>query len=249
MSRPDVITASRARVDCLVCPVQNCLGRCPSDDGAAAWSALLATPVPVMPGAAPLVSAGNPLQSLYSVRAGCIKTYTVDAEGQERVRGFYLPGDLIGLDAIGSGILQSSAAAVEPSQVCVAPIEELRQVLHTHPRLARHLVDQTSRELAMALALSGDFSAEQRMAAFLLQMEQRLHARDGLLRLSIPQRDIGNYLRLANETVCRTLKRFAQRGWLRSETRGLRLTDRCALQDVAEPVGLGLSAPSWALAA
>ncbi|MBL6750087.1 MAG: helix-turn-helix domain-containing protein [Nevskia sp.] len=229
--------AAHVNVDCLLCPVKSCLGRQAGDVNAGAWAAMLAPRVAVMPGAPPLFNAGSRLQSLYSVRAGCIKTYTVDAEGTERIRGFYLPGDLIGLDVLGRGVWQSSAAAVEPSQVCVAPVAALRSVVTGQPALAQRLMEQTSRELAQALALSGDFTAEQRLAAFLLQMEQRLHSREGLLRLPMPQRDIGNYLRLATETVCRTLKAFAAKGWVRHESKGLRLVAPHKLRELAEPVG------------
>jgi CRP/FNR family transcriptional regulator len=230
--------APRVNLDCMLCPVRSCLGRQGGESGASAWAGMLASRVAVMPGAAPLISAGSRQQALYSVRAGCIKTFSVDAGGHERVRGFHLPGDLLGLDALGSGIWQSSAAAIEPSQVCVAPAAELRGLLLRQPDLGQHLMQQASRELALALAVAGDCSSEQRMAAFLLQMEQRLHARDGLLRLPMPQRDIGNYLRLATETVCRVLKRFEKAGWLRQESRGLRVLARHQFQVLAEPVGL-----------
>jgi CRP/FNR family transcriptional regulator len=222
-----------------MCPVRSCLARQGGDAEVQAWADLLAPRMALMPDAAPLFRAGTGLQSLYAVRGGCIKTYTVDAEGNERIRGFHLPGDIIGLDALGSLRFHSSAAAVTPSQVCVAPVAGLRRVLVQQPQLAQRLMDQASRELSMAMALSGDFNAEQRLAAFLLNMEQRLQAREGLLRLPMPQRDIGNYLRLATETVCRTLKGFERKGWMAYENRGLRIKARAALQTLAEPLAGG----------
>jgi CRP/FNR family transcriptional regulator len=241
--------SNRLKFDCLLCPVQSCLARQGREGETSAWAEVLTPRMAVMPGAPPLFSAGARQQSLYSVRAGCIKTYTVDAEGNERIRGFYLPGELIGLDALGCGRFQSTAAAVEPSQVCMAPVPELRRVLLSQPLLAQRLMQQTSHELALALAISGDFSAEQRLAAFLLNMEQRLHARGGLLRLPMPQRDIGNYLRMATETVCSTLKIFTRRNWLVCENRLVRLVGHEALQRLGEPVGLVQTGAAVELAA
>lgn len=243
------LTSAHVKIDCLVCPVRTCIGRLGLREENGAWCAILAPRRAIMPGAPPLFVAGTRVLALYSVRAGCIKTYTIDAQGNEHIRGFHLPGDLIGLDALGSERFRSTATAVEPSQVCVAPLAELRRVVASQPELAEHLIEQASRELALALALSGNFSAEQRLAAFLLNMEQRLLARDGLLRLPMPRRDIGAYLRLAPETVCRTLKGFALRKWVRGEGRDLRLLARDALQKAAEPVVIDAPRAAFDLAA
>ena len=223
--------------DCLVCPVRDCLGRLDSEGMTSDWNEVLAPRQSVMPGAAVLVNAGDRLRAVYSVRGGCLKAYTLDADGNERIRGFYLPGDVVGLDALADGVSLANVAAVVPSQVCVAPVVALRQLMLQRPELGQRVMEQTSRELALALAISGDYSAEQRMAAFLLLMSQRMHS-GALLRLPMAQRDIGNYLRLANETVCRTLKAFERRGWLTLKNHTIRLLDEQALNRAAAPIGI-----------
>jgi CRP/FNR family transcriptional regulator len=227
----------RAHSDCTLCPVQGCMARGGSPEQTAAWVEILSPRMAVMPGAGVLFGVGDRLRAVYSVRGGCIKAFTVDADGNERIRGFYLPGDLIGLDALGDGYCRATAAAVVPSQVCVAPLADLKRLSIRQPELAQRLIEQTSRELATALALSGDFSADERVAAFLLNMRERLGA-EPAARLPMAQRDIGNYLRLATETVCRTLKGFERKGWLSLEDKHIRFLDVRALQHLAEPVGL-----------
>jgi CRP/FNR family transcriptional regulator len=222
---------------CQLCPVQDCLGRRGGAAHAAAWSGMLAPRMAVMPGATALYHSGDRLKALYSVRGGCIKAFTVDAEGNERIRGFYLPGDLVGLDALGAGVCLSTAAAVIPSQVCVAPLVDLRQLMLKVPELAQRMMDQTSRELALALALSGDYSAEQRMAAFLVYMRERM-GNPEILQLPMAQRDIGNYLRLATETVCRTLKSLERKGWIKLGGHAIRIVAEKQLQAAADPVGI-----------
>jgi CRP/FNR family transcriptional regulator len=230
-------TPAQMHADCLVCPVRGCMGRRGSGEQAAAWGRMLAPRMALMPGAGALYRSGDRLRALYSVRGGCIKTFTVDAEGNERIRGFYLPGDLVGLDALGEGTCLSTAAAVVPSQVCVAPVGDLRQLMLRLPELAQRMVDQTSRELALALAVSGDYSAEQRVAAFLLHLRERM-GQPEVLRLPMAQRDIGNYLRLATETVCRTLKSLERKGWLQLGERSVRILGENPLRAAAEPVGI-----------
>lgn len=226
----------RTRNDCLVCPVQNCLARDASVS--AAWNSVLQPCISVMPGAGALFETGDPVDAVYSVRAGCIKTFTVDADGREHVRGFFLPGDLVALDALGSRGMPATAVAVTPTQMCVAPVVALRKVMRENGTVAQMMLDQASRDLALALAINGDFTADERVAAFLLHLAKRLDSRDGIVRLPMTRRDIGSYLRLATETVCRVLTRFEQKGWLASQDKRIQIIDRAALQAVAAPVGL-----------
>lgn len=232
----DLSTQHRNSPDCRACPVQTCLSRCA--DTAPQWRTMVGLLPPQMPGSAPLIRAGEPLQHLYSVRAGCIKTCTVDAQGNEHVRSFYFPGDLVGLDALGESVSPGQATAVSPAQVCAASVIGVQARMADDPGVARRLFDQARRELRLSMALGGDYSAEQRVAAFLLYLRKRLDARDELLRVPMTRREIGSYLRLATETVCRVLTRFEQKGWLQSQDKRIRLLDLAALRSLAEPVGL-----------
>lgn len=181
-------------------------------------------------------------QNIYAVRSGCLKTYTVDGEGREHIRGFHLPGDLLGLDAIFSGTYPSSAVAVEASEVCVIPYESLSRVVSDVPALQRSMLELISKELCVSLALAGDFTAEQRIAAFLLHFYQRMKNRDmtagSSVQLPMPRRDVAGYLRLAIETVSRVLGRFEREGWIEVNLRDISLQDMQALWALAEPVGI-----------
>lgn len=203
-----------------------------------AWPEISGPSRMVIPGARSLFTAGENLQALYTMHSGCIKTCTVDSDGQERIRGFFLPGDLLGLDSLDGGRMRSSAMAVLPSSVSALSITRFQRLLAEHADISRRLMEQISHELALALALSGDFSADQRLAAFLLHMQERLDSIEGLIVFPMTQREIGNYLRLASETVCRTLKGFERKGWLQCEVSGIRMLLPKALHRLAEPVGI-----------
>lgn len=221
---------------CITCPVR---GRCPAEErlcddvarhGAAAPS------IPLPHAGKTLYAAGTPAFAIYVVRAGCLKTVTHDADGNEHVRGFHFPGDLVGLDAVGSSSYPSSAIAVSPSQVCRLSKGRLQGMFSAQPEQLRRLLEHTSRELRDALAMSGNYTAEQRVAAFMLEMEERLAPAPGAgFALPMTRRDIANRLRLATETVCRVLGRFAEHGWMRGGAR-LKVLDREALCAVAAPV-------------
>jgi CRP/FNR family transcriptional regulator len=242
----DCSPSHRTAPDCRVCPVDSCLARCQSTAGA--WSAVAMQHPAQMPGGQPLIGTGETPRALFTVRAGCIKTYTVDADGNERVRGFFFPGDMVGLDTLGAARAPASAAAVTASQVCAAPIHEIEKRSTQDASLSNRLLAQTRRELSMALSLGGEFTADQRVAAFLLYLRHRI-GNGNAIRLPMTRREMGSYLRLATETVCRVLTRFEQKGWLTSNDKRIELHRVDALRDLAEPVGLVESYEPVALAA
>jgi CRP/FNR family transcriptional regulator len=190
-----------------------------------------------LPGCKPLATEGDTPRALFTIRAGCVKSYTLDANGNERIRGFYFPGDLIGLDAMGQSRNPAGFAAVVPSQVCAAPMKEAQSHAATDAGFSNRLLELARRELSMALSLSGVYTADQRVAAFLLHLDHRIGV-DGVVRLPMTRREMGSYLRLATETVCRVITRFEQKGWIASQDKKISLFDLDALREIADPVGL-----------
>lgn len=238
----DISHGSRAKPNCGMCPAAvACLSGSASQDDGPRWSDMMEPHSPVFPEGKSLFMAGEPATMVYFVRAGCIKTFSVDEDGNERVRGFHLPGDVIGMDALGSRCYPSSAGAVVPSQVCAIPRARLLELMSNSPLLMRGLLSRASQDLASALAFSGDYSADQRIAAFLLDMNDRLDHRPGetqCLRLPMSRREMGSFLRLATETVCRVLTRLEQQGSIELKNKAIHLKHAERLADLAAPVGL-----------
>jgi CRP/FNR family transcriptional regulator len=166
--------------------------------------------------------------ALYAVRSGYLKTYIVDESGREQVLGFYLPGELVGLDAIYPGKHQCNAVALDTATVCELPYEKLSDLAEHLPSLQKQMFRLLSKDISSSHALSGDFTAEERLAAFLLSLSSRLKLRGYSAThfiLAMPRRDIANYLRLATETVSRVFKRFQQEGLIAVDRRDIRLLD------------------------
>jgi CRP/FNR family transcriptional regulator len=230
--------AACARFNCAACPSATaCVISGAAPHEVAAWSQALDAQLSLPHAGKVLVDAGAEADAIFSVRAGCLKSCTIDADGNERVRAFYFPGDLIGLDALGSAAYPAQVVAVIPSQVCRIPRSRAMELIARAPGLVQRLLERTSRDLSQAMALSGDYTADQRVAAFLVSMRQRLGSA-GAIRLPMTRRDIANYLRLATETVCRILTRFEAKGWLTSEDKIVRLLQPQLLVKVASPMAL-----------
>lgn len=186
-----------------------------------------------------LFRAGEPLTAIYAVRGGAFKATAVDCDGYEQVVGFHLPTELLGLDGIYSGIHHCDAVAVGASRVCIFPYSQLMSLAADAGALTRRLLQLLSKEIVSRMAVSGDYSADERLAAFLLGLCRRLPPRDQpKTRLVFPMllADIANHLGLAGATLSRVLARFQDRELIRIENRVVHITDPASLRSLARRV-------------
>lgn len=182
---------------------------------------------------------GDDFNAIAAIRAGTVKTCVTDLEGREQVLGFFLPGEVIGLNAISSSKYPCNAVALETVLLCRFSFPKMALLASHMPGLQEHLFRLLSEDIGKANFLAGDFTAEERLAAFLVDLSRRYAAR-GLsatrFRLTMARTDIANYLRLAAETVSRILKRFRNDGLIRVDRREIELLDRGRLETIARNV-------------
>ncbi len=185
---------------------------------------------------------GEPFTAIYAVRSGSIKTYTVMEDGREQVTGFHLPGELLGLDAINTGVHPCSARALESASVCEVPFDRFEALCEAVPSLPRQMLRIMSKEILHEQGLLiqlGKKSAEERLAVFLLNLAMRFRQRGFSAReynLSMSRTDIGNYLGLAEETVSRLFTRFQEQRLVAVLRKHVRILDEQRLRELA---GLG----------
>ncbi|NHI00882.1 MULTISPECIES: FNR family transcription factor [Oceanimonas] len=176
-----------------------------------------------------LFKAGQPLKSLYAIRAGTVKSYTLTEQGDEQITAFHLAGDLVGFDAINTGAHPSFAQALETAMVCEIPYEVLDELSGKMPRLRQQIMRLMSNEIngdqQMILLLSKK-TAEERLAAFLHGLSTRFAQRGFSpreFRLTMTRGEIGNYLGLTVETVSRLLGRFQKNGMIAVDGKYIRI--------------------------
>ncbi|MEQ5836846.1 fumarate/nitrate reduction transcriptional regulator Fnr [Marinobacter sp. NFXS9] len=181
----------------------------------------------------------DPFKACYAVRSGAVKTYIIADSGEEQITGFYLPGEIIGLDSMGPEGYSCSAKALERSSFCEIPFNRLEELATRIPSLQHHFFQLMSQEIKnshnLSLLLSKN-SAEERIATLLLSLSSRFSRRRlsaTNLILPMPRHDIANYLGLAVETVSRVMTRFQRQGLIDSHGREVTLQDIDGLQAVA----------------
>jgi len=181
---------------------------------------------------------GEKFTSLYAVRTGFFKTCVSSEDGRDQVTGFQMAGELLGLDGISTDNHTCDAVALEDSQVCVIPYDQLEGLSREFSELQHQFHKIMSREIVRdhgVMLLLGSMRAEERLAAFLLNLTQRLHARGfsaSALILRMTREEIGSYLGLKLETVSRCFSRFADEGLLAVNNKSVRILDLDKLKAV-----------------
>jgi len=188
-----------------------------------------------------LFSVGDQFTSLYAIRSGFFKTCVTTADGRDQVTGFQMAGEIIGLDGIVSDRHACDAVALEDAEVCVMPFDQVEELSRQFTTLQHHVHRIMSREIVRdhsVMLLLGSMRAEERLAAFLLNLVQRLQARGfspSEFNLRMTREEIGSYLGMKLETVSRTFSKFVDDGIVEVKQRYVHVKDAEALRRIVNP--------------
>lgn len=199
-----------------------------------------------------IIQRGKPLQkgdylyramdaftSVYAIRSGAVKAITLSDNGEEQVTGFYLPGEVVGMDGIADNRYTNSVIALETASVCEIPFERMEELSLQIPNLQRHFFQLMSREITQdqqVITLLSKSSADERIAALLLSISSRNGRRQlsaNAFRLPMSRTDIGNYLGLTIETVSRVLTRLQKQEVIAVDKKEILITKMEQLRAIA----------------
>ncbi|MDD5029002.1 MAG: fumarate/nitrate reduction transcriptional regulator Fnr [Rhodoferax sp.] len=184
---------------------------------------------------------GEKFTHLYAIRTGFFKTCITSEDGRDQVTGFQMAGEIIGLDGIVNDAHTCDAVALEDAEICALPFAQIENLSREVTSLQHHVHKIMSREIVRehgVMLLLGSMRAEERLAAFLLNLAQRLHSRgfsQSELVLRMTREEIGSYLGLKLETISRTFSRFVEDGIVEVKQRHVRILNTQALQDIVNP--------------
>ncbi len=181
---------------------------------------------------------GDEFKSVYAVRSGSFKSHFVSDSGRGRVTGFYLPGEILGMDGISSLKYANSTVALEHSSICEIPFSQLEKLSQKLPDLQHHFFAIMGNEIAkdqQVHTLLSSYTAEERTASFLLGLSTR-YARVSLsatrFLLPMTRGDIGEYLGLTVETVSRIFTALQKKGLISVDNREIELLDIESLRSI-----------------
>jgi CRP/FNR family transcriptional regulator len=187
----------------------------------------------------PIFAPGEAFQAVYSVRAGVVKTWLLDDKGREQVLGFYTPGELVGLNAIYPARYPCHATAVDTVMLCRFSFPAMATMAARIPSIQQTLFELISKDIGTATLGKGDFAADERLAAFLINWSERLASRGyaaNQFQLPMQRTDIANYLTMAPETLSRVIRRLSDEGVVSFDRREVEVHDRKALRKLAASI-------------
>ncbi len=188
-----------------------------------------------------LFQSGEKFTNLFAIRTGFFKTCIASEDGRLQVTGFQMAGEIVGLDGIVNDTHTCDAVALEDAEVCVMPFDRIEEISREVSSLQRHVHKIMSREIVRehgVILFLGSMRAEERLAAFLLNLVQRLHARgfsQSELILRMSREEIGSYLGMKIETVSRTFSKFVEENIVEVKQRHVRILNTDALKDIVNP--------------
>lgn len=225
------IPKSRMKTPCSSCSVRElCLSGEMNVDDAERLSAIVSQRIRVKKGAA-LYRAGDPLRLLYAVHLGFFKTTMSSEDGREQLTGFHMGGEILGIDAICNNRHVCDAIALEDSEVCPILFSQLEKLSRELPSLHHNLNRILSQEIVRdheMLLLMGNLNAEERLASFLLNLSNRMAVRGyspTAFVLRMTREDIGSYLGLRLETICRAIACLRDNATVRISGRAVEILD------------------------
>lgn len=237
---PDGSTSLRG--NCAICRIRHGCIATGVDDGARQGALLMIGRRRLRKGEA-LFREGQPFSFLYAVRYGTLKSgFTLD-DGHEQVTTFSFAGDIVGFEGIPRARHSTHAGALEDSEVCAIPYQELIALSADGSGVtpASRVIQAVAAELVKdqsSKALSSLRQADPRVAAFLLMLSRRMR-QAGLsgteLELRMSRAEIGSYLGLTLESVSRAFSGFATGGWIDVHKRSVRLLSLQALENLSQP--------------
>lgn len=189
-----------------------------------------------------LFRAGDSFTSIYTVRTGCIKLTANSSSGDEQIIGFYLPGEIIGLDGIEKETHSCTAEALDTSSLCAIPFGNLANICKQIPSLNHEMFKMIGRELShenQLLLTITKKHAEGRIATFLLSLSKRFNQlgySEKEFRLAMSRSEIGNYLGLTFETVSRTMSKLQKQGVISINHKYITIEDMASLNAICSDV-------------
>ncbi len=226
----------RSQVACSRCALGSlCLPRKLDPESTRQFENIVNKSRPIQPGEH-IYRAGDKFQSIAAVRAGCFKSYVINKSGEEQVLGFYLPGEIIGFDAIHEKVHKANVVALDTSSICGLHFDSVAEMSRQLPRLQDELFRIMSSQISELEANAADLSAEERIARLLCSLAARFASRgysSSEFNLSMSRRDIASHLRLATETISRVLARFQGAGIIKVNRKKVNILNVDKLKELA----------------
>ena len=155
--------------------------------------------------------AGATFQNLYTVHSGMFKSVYLTHQGDERIVDIFIPGQVMGFDGIHRGKYKTTVKAVSSGSYCVIPFYPLQELAMKHKDIQNRVLKMMSEKIIQFEISHSEYNAKQKLVSFVKEVSDLYYSRGfsaSQFPFQISQRDLANYLGLAEETLSRTFTKL-----------------------------------------
>lgn len=185
-----------------------------------------------------LFVSGDSFKAIYAIKSGSIKTTITNRSGMEQVNGFFIQGEIIGLDGFATDRHVFNAIALEDTHICVIKKHDLESFSEKFSPLKNQIQRIMSKEIVRdnnMMLLLGNMNSEQKIATFIQNISNRLNKRRNnhlAITLKMTREEMGSYLGLTNETISRILKKLSNLNLIAIDGKELQILDEDGLKQI-----------------
>ncbi|MDP9077044.1 MAG: response regulator [Bacteroidota bacterium] len=174
---------------------------------------------------------GDKGTGLYLVISGKVKTIMLAEDGRELMTGIYANDEYLGINALlANEPYSDTATALEDSILCLIPRDQLEQLLHLYPDVAREFIKLLAndiREKEEQLMQLAYHSVRKRMAEAMLRLSRQQTNENESFKIT--REDLAAMAGMATETVSRTLSDFKDEGLIDKKGSAITILDLARL--------------------
>jgi len=228
---------------CATCMLRGvCLPATLSDADVERFDAIVQRPATVEAGV-DLLLPGTPFKNILILRVGHLQEFVAHSNGERRVTGYALPGDMVGFDGFATDVHVTGARSLETVAICQIRHSDLVELSRELSELVELLLRKMSRRLLTTQRLQlvvARHTARERVAAMLIshmERAERLRWSTTQLRLPMPYNDIATALGITAAALSRTLHQMAEEGLITIDRSEIRIVDAGRLAEAADGPG------------
>jgi len=150
-------------------------------------------------------------QNLYTVHSGMFKSVYITQQGEERIVDIFIPGQIMGFDGIHDGKYKTTVKAISSGSYCVIPFYPLQELAMKHRDIQNRLMKMMSAKIFQFEVTHSEYTARQKLVDFILEVSDLYYSRGFSAKqfpFQISQRDLANFLGLAEETLSRAFSKL-----------------------------------------
>lgn len=184
-----------------------------------------------------IYESGQTFQNLYTVHSGMFKSVYTTQQGDERIVDVFIPGQIMGFDGIHGGHYKTTIKSLSSGSYCVIPYYPLQELAMKHRDIQNRLMKMMSAKIFQFEVTNSEYTAKQKLISIVKEISELYYSRGFSAKqfpFQISQRDLANYLGLAEETLSRAFSQLKKQDIMVLANQQITILDEQKFSEIIE---------------